>query len=141
MPEVTLATVAPRPTAVIATMTSWSEFGALWPGLLEQARAPLPPEERSALNVMLYLDERPSAEVGPLRATAPAAGGARRRLDPARRAGRAAAPARGSRPPIARSASTTGRPASRSPARAGRSTGTGARTPPSLETVVGYLLR
>jgi effector-binding domain-containing protein len=68
--------VAPRPTAVVAVTTTWDEYPALWPALLEEvyevvrARPELapPPDAggRHWRNVMLYEDDVPSVEVGVL---------------------------------------------------------------------------
>jgi effector-binding domain-containing protein len=69
-----LTTVRPRATAVIAQDTTWSEFPALWPKLLDEVygfvrrnehlRTGQEPEAWQ--NVMLYRDDRPSVEVGVL---------------------------------------------------------------------------
>jgi effector-binding domain-containing protein len=68
-------TVAPRLTAVVAQVTTWEEFPGLWPRLLEEVYAVVrlrselatgtQPGERWQ-NVMLYLDDAPSVEVGVL---------------------------------------------------------------------------
>ncbi len=71
---VQFATVAARPTAVVAQTTTWSEFPTLWGSLLSQvyefvrARPELDTgtgQERWQ-NVMLYKDQRPHVEVGVL---------------------------------------------------------------------------
>jgi effector-binding domain-containing protein len=69
--------LAPRPTAVVPVTTSWAEYPALWPALLEEVYevvrprpelAPPPEEPNGGLwrNVMLYKDDAPSVEVGVL---------------------------------------------------------------------------
>ena len=67
--------VAPRPTAVVPVTTTWDEFPALWPRLLEEVyevvrpRPELAPEPGPGpvwRNVMLYKDDAPSVEVGVL---------------------------------------------------------------------------
>ncbi len=76
---VTVTTVDPRPTVVIAQTTSWEEFRSLWPKLLDEVytfvRAcpdfgPGEPGTPRWTNVMLYRDQRPSVEIGVL-ASAP----------------------------------------------------------------------
>jgi hypothetical protein len=55
--------VSAQPTAVVAETTSWQAFPALWPRLLDEVWAvvrPLGPGR----NVMLYLDDVPSVEIG-----------------------------------------------------------------------------
>jgi effector-binding domain-containing protein len=57
------------PTAVVAATTTWEEFPALWPVLLDEVWAFLRSDEGSAVakdghNVMLYKDDFPSVEVG-----------------------------------------------------------------------------
>ena len=37
--SVTLATIDPRPTAVITQTTSWEQFASLWPELLDEVYA------------------------------------------------------------------------------------------------------
>lgn len=64
---VTIVTVAPRPTAVVAASTTWAEFPGLWKGLLDQVWAFLgehPGLRTDGHNVMLYLDSVPNVEVG-----------------------------------------------------------------------------
>ena len=73
---VTLRTVAPRATTVVALATTWERFPAEWPGLLAEVRAAVPADARTALNVMLYRDDVPHVEVG-LLTDAPAAPGGR----------------------------------------------------------------
>ncbi len=65
-PEVRALTVAARPTAVVARVTTWPEFPSLWKQLLDQVYAFLPGSgvRQTGHNVMLYLDDRPSVEVG-----------------------------------------------------------------------------
>jgi effector-binding domain-containing protein len=68
--------VAPRPTAVVAVATTWDEYPALWPALLEEVyevirpRPELAPSPESPggiwRNVMLYNDDAPTVEVGVL---------------------------------------------------------------------------
>jgi effector-binding domain-containing protein len=71
--------VAPeRPTAVIADVTTWEAFPELWRRLLDEVWRTL--REMSDVspgrNVMLYLDERPSVEIG-AEVAAPFAGAGR----------------------------------------------------------------
>jgi effector-binding domain-containing protein len=77
MPTVglTLRTVDPRPTAVVAQTTTWPEYPSLWPRLLDEVYAFVRGRPELATgsdsderwrNVMLYLDRRPSVEVGVL---------------------------------------------------------------------------
>jgi effector-binding domain-containing protein len=71
---VTFVTVDPRPTAVIAQTTTWSELPNLWGQLLDQvyrfvrSHTELATGEGSELwqNVMLYKNDRPDVEVGVL---------------------------------------------------------------------------
>ena len=64
--EVTVKDVPPRPTAVIAAETTWSEFPSLWGVLLGQVWACLRSGgiNGGCPNVMLYLDDTPRVEVG-----------------------------------------------------------------------------
>jgi effector-binding domain-containing protein len=64
--EVTEATVAARPTAVVPAATTWAEFPRLWPTLSGEVWACLRAAgiNRGCRNVMLYLDEVPHVEVG-----------------------------------------------------------------------------
>jgi effector-binding domain-containing protein len=55
-------TVEARPTAVVATATTWDEFPRLWRVLLDEVRA----QGASGRNVMLYKDGVPNVEVGVL---------------------------------------------------------------------------
>jgi hypothetical protein len=64
-PAVRLAEQAPTPTAVIATSTTWDEFPALWPTLLDEVwQAIRAAGARAGRNIMLYRDQRPAVEVG-----------------------------------------------------------------------------
>jgi effector-binding domain-containing protein len=64
--QVTVAEVAARPTAVVAATTTWQEFPALWPELLDEVWACLRAGgiHRGCRNVMLYRDDVPHVEVG-----------------------------------------------------------------------------
>ncbi len=64
--EVRRVTSAARPTAVVVRATSWEEFPTLWMHLLDQVYAFLPSSRvrQTGHNVMLYLDDRPTVEVG-----------------------------------------------------------------------------
>ena len=56
----------PTPTAVIRAVSTWPEFPRLWRQLLDEvyrARAAGAFEQRGD-NVMVYLDDRPSVEIG-----------------------------------------------------------------------------
>lgn len=77
MPDVsvTVVTVPPRPTAVVARTTTWTEYPSVWPQLLDEVYAfvrprpqlsPTPHSGERWRNVMLYKDDRPSVEVGVL---------------------------------------------------------------------------
>jgi effector-binding domain-containing protein len=79
---VEIATVAPRPTAVVRETTTWEEFPRLWGQLLDEVYAYVRqrPELATGVapgelwqNVMLYGDDVPTVEVGVL-ASAPFAG-------------------------------------------------------------------
>ena len=72
---VTLATVEPRLTAVVAATTTWSEYPAVWPRLLDEVYGVVRPRPELSPgdgwhNVMLYKNDAPSVEVGVL-ASAP----------------------------------------------------------------------
>jgi hypothetical protein len=58
--------VRAQPTAVVAETTSWAEFPALWPRLLDEVWAAV--RSRAGIapgrNVMLYLDDAPTVEIG-----------------------------------------------------------------------------
>ncbi len=62
--DVTLIEASARPTVVVARQTTWAEFPRLWKPMLdavyEQVSGP------DWQNMMLYLDDRPSVEVGVL---------------------------------------------------------------------------
>jgi effector-binding domain-containing protein len=66
--------VDPRPTAVIAQTTTWEEFPTLWGSLLDEVYRFVRPRAHLATgidgelwqNVMLYMDDSPSVEVGVL---------------------------------------------------------------------------
>ena len=62
---VRLVTTAATPTAVVAETTSWEEFPRLWGELLGEVWAFLRGSDlTTGHNVMLYLDDSPSVEVG-----------------------------------------------------------------------------
>ncbi|HXZ99194.1 MAG TPA: GyrI-like domain-containing protein [Candidatus Binatia bacterium] len=67
--DVTVETVGPIPTAVVATSTTWEQFPKVWGPLLDKVwafiRGQAPPGlyERGH-NVMLYKDDVPNVEVG-----------------------------------------------------------------------------
>jgi hypothetical protein len=58
--------VAAQPTAVVAEKTTWAAFPALWPKLLDEVWAAMRRSDAIApgRNVMLYLDDAPSVEIG-----------------------------------------------------------------------------
>jgi len=58
--------VEAQPTAVIAATTDWRTFPSLWPQLLGEVWSCLRAAgvTSGCPNVMLYLDDRPSVEVG-----------------------------------------------------------------------------
>jgi effector-binding domain-containing protein len=64
--QVTVVDVAARPTAVVAATTTWHEFPALWPHLLDEVWTCLRAGgiRRGCRNVMLYRDDVPHVEVG-----------------------------------------------------------------------------
>jgi effector-binding domain-containing protein len=64
--EVSVAEVEPRPTAVIAARTSWAQYPSLWPELSGEVWACLRAAgvHGGCRNVMVYLDDTPSVEVG-----------------------------------------------------------------------------
>ena len=73
--DVSLRTVAPRPTAVVSQTTTWKEFPAVWKPLLDEVysfvrgRAPeLAPNDGPEVwrNAFLYLDDKPTVEIGVL---------------------------------------------------------------------------
>jgi effector-binding domain-containing protein len=71
---VTIVTVVPRPTAVVAQTTTWAEFPSLWGRLLDEVygfvrgRPDLATGTGAEMwqNVMLYRDQTPDVEVGVL---------------------------------------------------------------------------
>jgi effector-binding domain-containing protein len=67
--EVSVKTVAPTPTAVVAAAVTWAEFPALWKPMLDQVWSFLRGDAPDGLyqqghNVMLYKDDVPNVEVG-----------------------------------------------------------------------------
>lgn len=67
--EVTVKTIEPTPTAVVAAATTWAQFPATWGPLLDQVWSFLRGEAPAGLyqqghNVMLYQDDVPNVEVG-----------------------------------------------------------------------------
>ena len=67
--EVTVKTVKPTPTAVVAATTTWAQFPTVWRPLLDQVWSFLRGEAPEGLytrghNVMLYKDAVPNVEVG-----------------------------------------------------------------------------
>jgi effector-binding domain-containing protein len=67
--EVSVKTVEPTPTAVVAAAVTWAEFPVLWGPMLDQVWGFLrggAPEGlyRDGHNVMLYKDDVPNVEVG-----------------------------------------------------------------------------
>jgi effector-binding domain-containing protein len=64
--DVKVMTVAERPTAVVAAVTTWQEFPARWKPMLDQVYACLRRHgsARQGCNVMFYRDDPPYAEVG-----------------------------------------------------------------------------
>ena len=67
--EVTVTTVEPVPTAVVAAATTWAEFPAVWQPMLDKVWGYLrggAPDGlyRHGHNVMLYQDDVPHVEVG-----------------------------------------------------------------------------
>jgi effector-binding domain-containing protein len=65
-PEVRVATVSARPTAVVAMTTAWRDFGAQWKPMLDEVYACLQRHDsaKQGCNVMLYKDDVPNVEVG-----------------------------------------------------------------------------
>jgi effector-binding domain-containing protein len=63
---VTVRDVDARPTAVVAATTTWREFPALWKPMLDEVWDCLRAADihRGCRNIMLYLDDTPSVEVG-----------------------------------------------------------------------------
>lgn len=65
--EVTRVELPARLTAVVAQETTWEAYGKLWPALLDQVYSVVRDlDQQSWQNVMLYLDDQPSVEVGVL---------------------------------------------------------------------------
>ena len=64
--EVAIRTVTASPTAVVAATTNWQEFPTLWGRLLDEVWTFLRAggAEKAGHNVMLYLDDAPTVEVG-----------------------------------------------------------------------------
>ncbi len=63
---VSVETRAARPTAVVAAATTWAEYPALWPTLLDEVYAFIRSggATQDGHNVMLYRDDVPNVEVG-----------------------------------------------------------------------------
>jgi effector-binding domain-containing protein len=59
-------TARARPTAVVASVTTWAAFPSVWRPMLHQVYAFLKDSgvRQDGHNIMLYLDARPSVEVG-----------------------------------------------------------------------------
>ena len=65
--EVTRVEAPARPTAVVAQVTTWEAYAKLWPALLDQVYSVVRKlDQKRWQNVMLYLDDQPSVEVGVL---------------------------------------------------------------------------
>ena len=73
--DVSLRTVAPRPTAVVSQTTTWQQFPSVWRPLLDEVygfvrgrEADLSPEDGPEVwrNAFLYLDDEPTVEIGVL---------------------------------------------------------------------------
>jgi len=67
--EVTVKTLEPTPTAVVATEATWAEFPTMWGPMLDQVWSFLRGKGPEGLyqqghNVMLYKDDIPNVEVG-----------------------------------------------------------------------------
>jgi effector-binding domain-containing protein len=67
--EVTVTTVQPTPTAVVAAATTWAEFPTVWRPMLDQVWGFLRGDSPAGLyrhghNVMLYRDDVPNVEIG-----------------------------------------------------------------------------
>lgn len=67
--EVTVQTVEPTPTAVVAAAATWGRFPAMWAPMLDQVWGFLRGDAPAGLyaqghNVMLYKDDVPNVEVG-----------------------------------------------------------------------------
>jgi effector-binding domain-containing protein len=68
-PDVTVRTVEPAPTAVVAATVTWDEFPARWGPMLDEVwgflRGAAPAGlYRDGHNIVLYLDDVPHVEVG-----------------------------------------------------------------------------
>jgi len=62
---VAIAEAAPQPTVVIAVVTNWREFPAQWGALLGEVWDVVRADGvHAGRNVMLYLDDQPTVEVG-----------------------------------------------------------------------------
>jgi hypothetical protein len=62
---VRLTRAAPQPTIVIPLVTTWAEYPSQWGPLLAEVWAAVHAHDvRAGRNIMLYLDGRPSVEVG-----------------------------------------------------------------------------
>ena len=65
MPTVSLTRAGPQPTIVIALVTTWTEYPSQWGPLLGEVWQAIHAHDvRAGRNIMLYLDDRPSVEVG-----------------------------------------------------------------------------
>jgi effector-binding domain-containing protein len=73
--DVSLRTIAPRPTAVVSQTTTWQQFPSVWRPLLDEVygfvrgrEADLGPQEGPEVwrNAFLYLDDKPAVEIGVL---------------------------------------------------------------------------
>ncbi len=67
--DVTVKTVEPTPTAVVAAATTWAEFPAMWRPMLDKVWGFLRGGAPAGLykqghNIMLYKDDVPNVEVG-----------------------------------------------------------------------------
>jgi len=67
--DVTVKTVEPTPTAVVATATTWAEFPAMWGPMLDNVWSFLRGGAPAGLyqqghNIMMYKDDIPNVEVG-----------------------------------------------------------------------------
>jgi hypothetical protein len=66
--EVTLTTVEPTPTAIVAATTTWTEFPSLWRPMLDKVWAFLRADpqggRKDGHDVMLCVDDVPHVEVG-----------------------------------------------------------------------------
>jgi effector-binding domain-containing protein len=67
--DVTVKTVEPTPTAVVAAATTWAEFPKTWGPMLDKVWSFLRGDAPAGLyqqghNIMLYKDDTPNVEVG-----------------------------------------------------------------------------